>query len=148
MHLLWWFEIRLPPIYNLIEFSPNDQIQPNFFSLIKRIDIYISSYKLLLNRLISMEVRFNTFPMSWWLDNFPFQYWIIFKRIFLVARYRACPKKVQVEPERAKTASPTTASGLATSTTQAQKEDDAALVSWNRKPRDVSKYPIIKKDED
>jgi len=24
-----------------------------------------------------------------------------------------------------------------------QKDDDAALVSWNRKPRDVSKYPIL-----
>jgi hypothetical protein len=28
--------------------------------------------------------------------------------------------------------------------TQQQRDDDAALVSWNRKPRDLSKYPIIK----
>jgi hypothetical protein len=27
-----------------------------------------------------------------------------------------------------------------------QKNDDAALISWNRKPRDVAKYPILKTD--
>jgi hypothetical protein len=27
-----------------------------------------------------------------------------------------------------------------------QKDDDAALISWNRKPRDVAKYPILKTD--
>jgi hypothetical protein len=30
----------------------------------------------------------------------------------------------------------------------AQKDDEAALISWNRKPRDVAKYPLLKKDAD
>jgi hypothetical protein len=60
----WRFEIRLPPIYIVIEFSPDDQIQPKLFVLVKSTDIYISSHKLLLNRSIPMEVRFNTFPFS------------------------------------------------------------------------------------
>jgi hypothetical protein len=30
----------------------------------------------------------------------------------------------------------------------AQKDDDAALISWNRKPRDVAKYPFLKTDAD
>jgi hypothetical protein len=30
----------------------------------------------------------------------------------------------------------------------AQKDDDAALISWNRKPRDVAKYPLLKNDAD
>jgi hypothetical protein len=29
-----------------------------------------------------------------------------------------------------------------------QKDDDAALINWNRKPRDVAKYPILKTDAD
>jgi hypothetical protein len=61
----WRFEIRLPPTYNLIEFSPNDQIQPKLFVPINSTDIYISSHKFVLNRSISMEVRFDTFPLSW-----------------------------------------------------------------------------------
>jgi hypothetical protein len=32
--------------------------------------------------------------------------------------------------------------------TTAQKDDEAALISWNRKPRDVVKYPLLKNDED
>jgi hypothetical protein len=32
--------------------------------------------------------------------------------------------------------------------TTAQKDDDAALISWNRKPRDVAKYPLLKNDAD
>ena len=60
----WRFKIRLPPIYIVIEFSSDDQIQPKLFALVKSTDIYISSHKLLLNRLIPMEVRFNTFPLS------------------------------------------------------------------------------------
>jgi hypothetical protein len=32
--------------------------------------------------------------------------------------------------------------------TNAQKDDDAALISWNRKPRDVAKYPLLKNDAD
>ena len=59
----------------------------------------------MLNRAISMEVRFNTFPLSWWWDHFPFQYLIIFKRIFLVARYRALSPvstlRDHIEPEHA-----------------------------------------------
>jgi hypothetical protein len=44
-------------------------------------------------------------------------------------------------------------STLATATTAAfvttaQKDDDAALISWNRKPRDVGKYPLLKNDAD
>jgi hypothetical protein len=30
----------------------------------------------------------------------------------------------------------------------AQKDDEAALISWNRKPRDVLKYPLLKNDAD
>jgi hypothetical protein len=30
----------------------------------------------------------------------------------------------------------------------AQKDDDAALISWKRKPRDVAKYPLLKNDAD
>jgi hypothetical protein len=29
-----------------------------------------------------------------------------------------------------------------------QKDDDATLISWNRKPRDVAKYPFLKTDAD
>jgi hypothetical protein len=29
-----------------------------------------------------------------------------------------------------------------------QKDDEAALISWNRKPRDVAKYPLLKNDAD
>jgi hypothetical protein len=41
----------------------------------------------------------------------------------------------------------------ATSTTAAfvtiaQKDDNAALISWNRKPRDIAKYPLLKNDAD
>jgi hypothetical protein len=32
--------------------------------------------------------------------------------------------------------------------TTAQKDDDAALISWNRKPQDVAKYPLLKNDAD
>jgi hypothetical protein len=32
--------------------------------------------------------------------------------------------------------------------TTAQKDDDAALISWNRKPWDVAKYPLLKNDTD
>jgi hypothetical protein len=51
-------------MYIPIEYSPNDQISPKLFSLIERTIIYISSDKFVLNRLISMELRFNTFPLS------------------------------------------------------------------------------------
>jgi hypothetical protein len=86
MHLLWRFEICLPSLYNLIEFSPNNQNTPKLFVPIKRTNIYISSDKFVLNRSISMEVRFNTFPLSWWCDNFPFQ---LLRKNFPNARYRA-----------------------------------------------------------
>jgi hypothetical protein len=64
MHL--FLAIRnLPAIpINLIGFSPNDQNTPKLFVSIKRTNIYISSDKFVLNRSISMEVRFDTFPLS------------------------------------------------------------------------------------
>jgi hypothetical protein len=64
MHLLWRFEICLPSLYILIEFSPNNQNTLKLFVSIKRTNIYISSDKYVLIRLISMEVRFDTFPLS------------------------------------------------------------------------------------
>ena len=60
----WRFEICLPVMYDPIEFSPDIQITPKLFVSINSTDIYISSYKRLLNRSIPMEVRFNTFPLS------------------------------------------------------------------------------------
>jgi hypothetical protein len=60
----WRFEICLPSLYDLIEFSPNDQIQAKLFLPINSTDIYISSHKFVLNRSISMEVRLSTFPLS------------------------------------------------------------------------------------
>jgi hypothetical protein len=60
----WRFEICLPSLYMLIEFSPNDQNTLKLFVSIKRTNIYILSYKFVLNRSIPMEVRFNTFPLS------------------------------------------------------------------------------------
>jgi hypothetical protein len=57
-------KIYLPPIYNPVAFSPNDQISSKPFVSINSIDIYISSGKFVLNGAISMEVRFNTFPLS------------------------------------------------------------------------------------
>jgi hypothetical protein len=64
MHLLWRFEICLPSLFNLIEFSTNDQNTPKLFVPIKSTDIYISSDKIVLNRSIPMEVRFDTFSLS------------------------------------------------------------------------------------
>jgi hypothetical protein len=56
---------NLPAIpVNLIEFSPNDQNTPEMFPPIKRTNIYILSDKYVLNRLIPMEVQFDTFPLS------------------------------------------------------------------------------------
>jgi hypothetical protein len=43
---------------------------------------------------------------------------------------------------------PTPATSIAAFVTNAQKDDDAALISWNRKPRDVAKYPLLKNDAD
>jgi hypothetical protein len=57
-------KICLPPMYNIIEFSPNDQIPPKLFVSINSTDIYIASSKFVLNKSISMEFRFNTFPLS------------------------------------------------------------------------------------
>jgi hypothetical protein len=36
----------------------------------------------------------------------------------------------------------------ATYVSPAQKDDEAALISWNRKPHDVAKYPLLKNDAD
>jgi hypothetical protein len=47
----------------------------------------------------------------------------------------------------AATSTPATSMTAAFVTT-AQKDDNAALISWNRKPRDVAKYPLLKNDVD
>jgi hypothetical protein len=57
-------KICVPSLYILIEFSPNDQNTPKLFLSIKHTNIYVLSNKFVLNRLISMEVRFNTFLLS------------------------------------------------------------------------------------
>jgi hypothetical protein len=44
---------------------------------------------------------------------------------------------------------PTPVTSMATVfVTTAQKDDEAALISWNRKPHDVAKYPLLKNDAD
>jgi hypothetical protein len=48
-------------MYNVIAFSPEDQIPPKHFVSINSTDIYISSNKFVMNGPLSMEVRFNTF---------------------------------------------------------------------------------------
>mmetsp|Transcript_5440 Transcript_5440/g.6004 ORF Transcript_5440/g.6004 Transcript_5440/m.6004 type:complete len:96 (+) Transcript_5440:172-459(+) len=60
----WRFEICLPVIYDPIEFSPDGQITPKLFYSLNSTNIYILSGKRMLNGSISMEVRFNTFPLS------------------------------------------------------------------------------------
>jgi hypothetical protein len=60
----WRFEIRLPSLYILIEFSPNDQNTLKLFLSIKHTNTYILSNKFALNRSIPMEVRFDKFPLS------------------------------------------------------------------------------------
>jgi hypothetical protein len=47
----------------------------------------------------------------------------------------------------ATTSTPATAT-TAVFVTTAQKDDDATLISWNRKPCDVAKYPLLKNDAD
>jgi hypothetical protein len=83
MHLLWRFEIRLPSLYILIEFFPNDQNTPKLFLSIKRTNIYISSYKFVLIRSIAMEVRFDTYHCHDDVIIFPFQFLIISKEFSL-----------------------------------------------------------------
>jgi hypothetical protein len=51
-------------MYIPIECSPDDQISPKLFVLIERTIIYILFGNFVMNGLISMEVRFNTFPLS------------------------------------------------------------------------------------
>jgi hypothetical protein len=46
-------------MYNVIESSPDDQIQPKLFVHINSTNIYILSTKFVLNRSISMELRFK-----------------------------------------------------------------------------------------
>jgi hypothetical protein len=60
----WRFEICLPSLYNLIEFSPDDQNTPKHFVPIKHTNIYISSNKYVLKRSLPMEVQLNGFPLS------------------------------------------------------------------------------------
>jgi hypothetical protein len=57
-------KICLPPMYNIIESSPDDQIQPKLFALINSTNIYISSDKFVMNGPISMELQFSIFPLS------------------------------------------------------------------------------------
>jgi hypothetical protein len=47
----------------------------------------------------------------------------------------------------AATSTPATSTATAFVTTT-QKDYEAALISWNRKPRDVAKYPLLKNDAD
>jgi hypothetical protein len=57
-------KICLPPMYKVIESSPDDQIPPKLFSLVNSTHIYISSNKFVMNGAIFMDLRFNTFPLS------------------------------------------------------------------------------------
>jgi hypothetical protein len=45
-------------------------------------------------------------------------------------------------------AATTVGSTTTTIISTSQKDDEAALISWNRKPRDVAKYPFLKTDAD
>jgi hypothetical protein len=81
-------KICLPPMYIPIESSPNDQISPKLFSLIKITIYYISSDNFVLNKSISMELRFNTFPLSSWCDNI-LNILKDFNEFWAIARYRA-----------------------------------------------------------
>jgi hypothetical protein len=82
-------KICLSPMYNVVEFSPNDQIQPKLFVSINSADIYISSDKFVLNKSIYMELRFNTFPLSWWYNNILEN----FQRFWAIAHLRGVFKK-------------------------------------------------------
>jgi hypothetical protein len=53
-----------------------------------------------------------------------------------------------VKANTATLAATTIGSTTTTIISTAQKDDDAALISWNRKPRDVAKYPFLKTDAD
>ncbi|OEU19907.1 hypothetical protein FRACYDRAFT_216987 [Fragilariopsis cylindrus CCMP1102] len=57
-------KFTFPSLYNLTEFSPNDQITLKILLPIERTEIFNSSDTFVLNRLISMEVRSNEFPLS------------------------------------------------------------------------------------
>jgi hypothetical protein len=69
----------------------------NLFSLVNSTNIYISSNKFVMNGAISMEVRFNTFPLSSWWDNYLFQ----FLRIWAIAHLRGMLWKCQFNSEPA-----------------------------------------------
>jgi hypothetical protein len=49
-------KICLPPMYNIIESSPDDQIPPKLFVPINSTGIYISSDKFVMIGAISMEL--------------------------------------------------------------------------------------------
>jgi hypothetical protein len=53
-----------------------------------------------------------------------------------------------IQANAATLAATTIGSTTTTIISTAQKDDDAALISWNRKPRDVAKYPFLKTDAD
>jgi hypothetical protein len=98
MHLFLAIQ-NLPAIpVNLIEYPPNDQNTPKLFPSIKRTNIYISSNKFVLNRPVFMEVRFDTFPLSWWCDNFLFQFLIISKEFSLSRGIANWDPRIQNNP--------------------------------------------------
>jgi hypothetical protein len=74
-------KFALPSLYNLIEFSPNDQNTLELFvSIIKRTNIYIPSGKFVLNRSIPMEVRLIIHSHCHIdVNNFPFKFLIQIK---------------------------------------------------------------------
>ena len=51
-----------------------------------------------------------------------------------------------VVPISTTSGAPGTAATVIVSGPIALKDDEAALISWNRKPRDPNKYPVIKND--
>jgi hypothetical protein len=58
-------KICLPSLYILIKFSPNDQNTLKLFlSINKRTNIYISSYKFVMNGPILIDIQLIEFPVS------------------------------------------------------------------------------------
>jgi hypothetical protein len=76
-------------MYIPIECSPNDQIPPKHFVSINSTNIYIPSDKFVLQKSISMELPFNTFPLSSWCDSILKN----FQKIWAIAHLRGVFKK-------------------------------------------------------
>jgi hypothetical protein len=79
-------------MYIVIESSPNNQIPSKLFASINSTDIYILSYKFVMNGPMSMEVRLNTFPLFY--DDV-ISILNILKEFWAMARYHAPPGHVQ-----------------------------------------------------